>query len=113
MALPAPVTPPPITRTSKRSLFKIARLCVRTVDDRDSILLSPCSVRLRLFPAHRALDGSFPVSIELIALVHTHFRLECAINRPLLGYFLYTAPEASCQPCQVSCAQGSGLGSFL
>src|SRR5215472_9528481 len=68
--------------------------------------------RSSLFPVHGALDSSFPVGIKHFALVRTHSRLKRAINRPLPGHFLRTAPKSSCQTCQVSSTQGGRLGNL-
>src|SRR5713226_1584188 len=55
-----------------------------------------------LLPIQRASDGSLPASIELFALIGTHVRLECAVNRPMLSYFLLAAPETNREAGEVS-----------
>src|SRR6202043_1418423 len=55
-----------------------------------------------LLPIQRASDGSLPTSIELFTLIGTHLRLKCAVNRPMLSYFLLAAPEANREAGEVS-----------
>src|SRR5438034_10788591 len=102
--MPAPVTPPPITRTSKSSLPSAARLYARTVDDNGCIL--------HLRPLHRALDGTLPVIVELVALIGAHVRLEGAVDGPMLGYFLLATPEVCCQAGEVGSAQGRSFSNL-
>src|SRR5260221_9295556 len=58
---------------------------------------------------HRAFHSSFPVGIELFALIRAHLRLEGAINGPMLSYFFLAAPKASCQASKVGSSQRGRL----
>src|SRR5690349_21820263 len=66
--------------------------------------------RSGLLPVHGAFHGTLPASIELFALIRAHFRLECAVNGPMLGNFLLTTPEASCQTSKICSTKGCRLG---
>src|SRR5712692_11057608 len=60
----------------------------------------------------RAFDGPLPASIELFALIGAHLRLECAVNRPMLSYFLLAAPEANREASEVSDTKSGRLGNL-
>src|SRR5690348_8519735 len=83
-ATPAPVTPPPITRTSKGSLSRRDRLCWRTVDDSGCIM-----VVKRRMEVGRERMGNCLHSHALFVLLIRLFFLSCIYER-LLKRTLYS-----------------------
>src|SRR5689334_1090199 len=63
-----------------------------------------------LFPVARALNGTFPASIESITLISAHVRLKRPIHGPVFCDLFGALPEANGQPGQIGSTQRRRLG---